>query len=49
MKAVDEETLANELEADNDKYMDLLLFTKAKLDMISQEEYDTIMKAKKKK
>jgi dynein intermediate chain 3, axonemal len=49
LKSVDEETIANEMEADNEKYLDLLLLTKAKFNKITQEEYDTIMKAKKKK
>lgn len=49
MKAVDEETIANEMEAENEKYLEQLLMIKARFNKISAEEFDAIMKAKKKK
>lgn len=38
-----------EMDAENERYMDMLYMTKAKLGMISQEELDEIMKKRGKK
>lgn len=49
MKEKTEENVREEMEQENDKYEDILLLTKVKIGMMTQEEADEIMKRKGKK
>ena len=49
MKDLSAEQEKEEMDAENEKYMDLLMLTKSKLNQITMEEYDEYMKKRGKK
>lgn len=49
MKDKTEDNVREEMEQENDKYEDILLLTKVRLGMMTQEEADEVLKRKGKK